>query len=55
MDGSTLSISPSDLYARLGAAAAPVLIDVRHRGSFDSDDGCRLQAQARRPAAGATA
>ena len=29
MDGKTHSISPHDLYARLGTEAAPVLVDVR--------------------------
>jgi rhodanese-related sulfurtransferase len=32
------SISPHDLYARLGTAAAPVLIDVRRQERFDTDD-----------------
>jgi rhodanese-related sulfurtransferase len=29
MDGKSLSISPHDLYARLGTAAAPAIVDVR--------------------------
>jgi rhodanese-related sulfurtransferase len=38
MDGSSPSISPDDLYARLGTAAAPVLVDVRPSDAFDADD-----------------
>jgi rhodanese-related sulfurtransferase len=37
MDGAP-PISPHDLYARLGTAAAPVLIDVRRQETFDTDD-----------------
>jgi rhodanese-related sulfurtransferase len=33
-----LPISPLDLYAQLGTAAAPVLIDVRRRDAFGADD-----------------
>jgi hypothetical protein len=35
MDG---SVSPSDLYARLGTASAPLLIDVRPHDAFFADD-----------------
>src|SRR5262249_54473224 len=37
MDGSQ-SISPNDLYARLGTASAPVLVDVRRQDSFSAAD-----------------
>jgi rhodanese-related sulfurtransferase len=37
MDGNAPSISPDDLYARLGTAAAPLLVDVRRREAFDAD------------------
>src|SRR5262245_4274123 len=37
MDGA-LPASPHDLYARLGTAAAPVLIDVRRLETFGADD-----------------
>jgi len=37
MDG-VAAVPPTDLYARLGTAAAPVLIDVRRKESFDADD-----------------
>src|SRR6266508_2542117 len=33
------SISPSDLYARLGTASAPVIIDVRRPADFAKADG----------------
>jgi rhodanese-related sulfurtransferase len=35
MDGQPLSVSPSELYARLGRAAAPVLLDVRRGDAFE--------------------
>jgi rhodanese-related sulfurtransferase len=35
---SPYSISSSDLYARLGTAAAPTAIDVRQASTFDADD-----------------
>jgi rhodanese-related sulfurtransferase len=37
MDGGHFSVSATSLYERLGAAAAPVLIDVRRRPTFDAD------------------
>src|SRR5262245_32554929 len=46
MDGSTLNISPHDLYRQLGTASTPVLLDVR-RGTLATDD--RLIIGARRP------
>jgi rhodanese-related sulfurtransferase len=44
MDGTHHSISPRDLYARLGTAAAPVVIDVRRPADFAEAD--RLVAPA---------
>jgi hypothetical protein len=38
MDRNALPFSPDDLYARLGTANAPLLIDVRRREAFDADD-----------------
>jgi rhodanese-related sulfurtransferase len=38
MDGNAPSISPDALYARLGTAKAPLLIDVRRAQAFDADD-----------------
>ena len=34
MDGNAPSVSPTDLYARLGTATAPVLVDVRRTQSI---------------------
>ncbi len=38
MDGRTPSLSPSDLYSRLGTESAPVLVDVRPPTEFAGDD-----------------
>src|SRR5262245_7808207 len=38
MDAYPSSISSHDLYARLGTAAAPLLLDVRRQDAFDADD-----------------
>jgi rhodanese-related sulfurtransferase len=38
MDGNDPSVSCSDLYARLGTAAAPLLLDARRQQAFDQDD-----------------
>jgi len=38
MDGIPSPISSNELYARLGTAAAPVLVDVRRHDAFDADD-----------------
>ena len=38
MDESKPSISPHDLYARLGTATAPIVVDVRHPSAFASAD-----------------
>jgi hypothetical protein len=35
MDANALPVSPEDLYARLGTAKAPLLIDVRRHEAFD--------------------
>jgi len=32
------SVSPRNLYSRLGTAAAPPIIDVRRAEAFDADD-----------------
>jgi Fe-Mn family superoxide dismutase len=50
MDGSQLTVSPPDLYARLGTASAPVLIDVRRHDSFLADDQLIIGAYHRAPA-----
>ena len=44
MDGTKHSISPNDLYARLGTDAAPIIIDVRRDADFVDAD--RLVAPA---------
>lgn len=38
MDGTLLSVSAPELYAHLGTAAAPMLVDVRRQDTFDADD-----------------
>jgi rhodanese-related sulfurtransferase len=38
MDGTPTPISSNELYARLGTAAAPLLLDVRRHDAFSSDD-----------------
>ena len=50
MDGSQLTVSPLDLYTRLGTASAPVLIDVRRHDSFLADDRLIIGAYHRAPA-----
>jgi rhodanese-related sulfurtransferase len=49
MDGSIPSVSPGDLYAHLGTAAAPMLIDVRRQEAFDADDRLIIGAIHRTP------
>ena len=44
MDQSKHSISPHDLYARLGSEAAPIVVDVRRAADFANAD--RLVAPA---------
>jgi rhodanese-related sulfurtransferase len=38
MDGTLSAIQPDGLYARLGAASAPIVVDVRRRDDFYADD-----------------
>ena len=47
MDAKAPSVSPNDLYARLGTANAPLLIDVRRPQAFDADQ-VRIIGAARR-------
>jgi rhodanese-related sulfurtransferase len=49
MDGNTQSISSSDLYARLGRASAPVLLDVRRDQAFNDDGALIISALRRSP------
>jgi rhodanese-related sulfurtransferase len=49
MDGSRPAISSPDLYARLGTASAPVLIDVRRHDAFLGDDRLIIGAYHRAP------
>jgi rhodanese-related sulfurtransferase len=44
MDGQIPSISPDELYARLGTASAPVLVDVRRSEAFDTDNALIIGA-----------
>jgi rhodanese-related sulfurtransferase len=48
MDGQ-VSISPQELYAAIGTAAAPVLIDVRRDDAFAADDRMLFAARRRLP------
>ncbi len=50
MDGTRVSITPQDLYARLGTAAAPLLFDVRKEAAFASGDRLIAGASRRDPA-----
>jgi rhodanese-related sulfurtransferase len=43
------SVSSSELYVRLGTAAAPVLLDVRHDDAFSKDNGLIIGAFHRSP------
>ena len=49
MDVNALPVSPEDLYARLGTANAPLLIDVRRREAFDSGQLLIIGAARRLP------
>jgi rhodanese-related sulfurtransferase len=49
MDGKALPISRDDLYARLGTAAAPLLLDVRKAEAFGADDRQIVGAAYRAP------
>jgi rhodanese-related sulfurtransferase len=48
MDGIP-SVSPHDLYARLGTASAPLLLDVRREAAFAADDRLIIGALHRAP------
>jgi len=48
MDGN-LPVSPDELYARLGTASAPMLVDVRRQEAFSADDKLIIGAFHRRP------
>ncbi|MBI3513216.1 MAG: chromate resistance protein [Proteobacteria bacterium] len=48
MDESRFSISAPELYARLGTAAAPLIVDVRRAPAFESD-GAMIAGAIRRP------
>ena len=49
MDVNALPVSSEDLYARLGTARAPLLIDVRRREAFDADQLLIISAARRLP------
>jgi rhodanese-related sulfurtransferase len=50
MDGDKISsISPRDLYAAIGIADAPILLDVRRAASFDADETILVGAFRRDP------
>src|SRR5262245_51852333 len=49
MDGNAHSISSNDLYARLGTANAPMLVDVRRAQAFDDDDRLIIGSARRLP------
>ena len=38
MDGQPPTITPQELYARLGTATAPVVVDIRKHDAFEADD-----------------
>jgi len=44
MDGTQNSILADDLYARLGTASAPIVLDVRRSDAFDADDVVTVSA-----------
>jgi rhodanese-related sulfurtransferase len=49
MDGNALQISTTELYARVGTASAPLLIDVRRAPAFESDDKLIIGSARRLP------
>src|SRR5262249_31225290 len=51
MDGTKTSpsISPRDLYERLGTAQAPIVVDVRKSAAFAASDRCIVSAVHRAP------
>jgi rhodanese-related sulfurtransferase len=51
MDGTPRSVSPPELYARLGSASAPLLVDVRRAEAFNADDAMVVGAIRRLPEA----
>ena len=44
MDGTLSFILADDLYARLGTATAPIVLDVRHSDDFSADDSVIVSA-----------
>ena len=50
MEGTLLSVSAAELYARLGTASAPMLVDVRDQEVFDADDRQIISAVHHAPA-----
>jgi rhodanese-related sulfurtransferase len=49
MDGQNVSISPHNLYARLGTAGAPLVLDVRRAAAFDEAESLIASAIRRSP------
>jgi len=49
MDATPTSIRPQDLYARLGTAQAPIVLDVRRPADFAASDRCIVSAIHRAP------
>jgi rhodanese-related sulfurtransferase len=49
MDGNLTTVSAGDLYARLGTASAPMLVDVRRREALNADDKLIIGAHHRPP------
>jgi rhodanese-related sulfurtransferase len=49
MDGNTPSVSANDLYARLGTARAPLLLDVRRVPAFEADHALIIGSARRVP------
>ena len=49
MDEGRFSISAQQLYASLGSAAAPLVIDVRRSAAFDADERILVSALRRDP------
>ena len=48
MGGSdALSIFPTDLYGRVGAAGSPLLFDVRRAAAFEADESPRTRGRER--------
>jgi rhodanese-related sulfurtransferase len=49
MDGSRLSITPTELYEQLGTACAPIVLDVRRSADIGADDRTIVSARRRDP------